>query len=186
MNITEARDLYFKIVNSFGGKENEGLSKAWADYLPSQDLTMARRAADWFILDSDSAFMPSVAEFNAKVKYFQIQHSQSEASRIDSSACQQCNGLTWVSEGHDETYSPCPQCRSASYARWKEGSYRLGVTAHLDELEGPSQSYPIAARPQYPNEKPVSAERARQWREHILAKTGYVYPEENEAALADW
>lgn len=178
MEIDQAKDLYFELVNSFGGRENEGQAKAWIKYLPRQDLLMAKKTVTFFVYDSGDTFMPNIPQFNQRLKQFQIQLSQQEAAKIDSAACRKCDGLTWT-EDVEDSYIPCEQCRIASHTRWAEGSYKAGVLDNLDEQEGPKNGgYPIAAKASYKPSKPVSKTRARQWRDHIANRTNFVYPED--------
>lgn len=177
MEKEQAKTLYYKLVNYFDKKENDGIARAWAEYLPNQDFGMAKLATDYFLYQENSAFMPSISQFNSRLREIQMQHSIAEASKTDSSACGHCHGLTWVESG-ELSYIPCKQCRSVAYDRWVEGAYNSGVLMYQNELEGPTQSYMPPGKPQYLPQKPVSPERARQWNYHIKARTGFTFPEE--------
>lgn len=177
MDHEDAKNLYYKLLNSFGAKDDDGKALAWSQYLPKQDLGIARKTADYFLYQSDMKFMPSVAEFHGRLRQIQMHHSMQEASKVDTSACPKCHGITWEQSG-DDGFIPCALCRSVAYERWKEGAYKVGAAMYLNELEGPAQNYMAALKPQYAPQKPVSAERAKQWKDHIRAKTGYTFPEE--------
>ena len=177
MKMDEAKALYYKLVNSFGGRENEGIAQAWVDYLPRQDFNMAKQTVEYFIYQANTGFMPSISQFHYQLRQKQIQFSQAEVSKVDSVACKKCNGLTWEKSGEDAVI-PCSQCRTVAYSRWEEGAYQPGAMLYQNELEGPTQAYAPAVRPQYAPQKPVSAERARQWTNHIKSKTGETFPED--------
>jgi hypothetical protein len=187
MEHEDAKALYYQMLNSFGAKDDEGKALAWSQYLPKQDFAMAKKTVDYFLYQSDKEFMPSVAVFHSRLRQIQSQHSIAEWSKIDASACTKCGGITWEKSG-DDGYIPCALCRSVAYERWREGAYNVGALLYANELEGPSQNYTIGLKPQYAPQKPVSPERAKQWKDHIQAKTGYTFPEEvnqNEPGVYD-
>lgn len=177
MNQSEVSKIYTSLTNSFNsaGRLDETHAREWAFFLKDQDYKMAKEASDYFCLHSGATWMPTIAEFNKRISELQSDLSAKEALKKDSLACPDCGGETWMFDLGNAI--PCPSCRSSSYARWEEQEYNLGAPLHMDEIDGPKQTYQIAAKPRFNSGHDVSADRANQWREHILSGSPEPYPE---------
>lgn len=179
----EAKIIYESMVYAFAGSPEQGQAIQWRDYLLEQDFGISKKVADWFRLHSGKTFMPSLAEFHAKVKAQQMENSRRELMRTDVAACSECHGLTWLEEPTGKL--PCPQCRPTSFARWEAKDYFPGVPPNIDEIDGPKQNYQIAAEPRIFSGPQVSVERAKQWMLHLLSPSESIYPEGDIIEVTD-
>lgn len=175
MDKAEAKLVFEKVAYAFGGNLEPEQAVQWREYLLEQDFGICKKVADWFQRHSGQTFMPSIAQFHDKVKVQQMETSRREMSRTDVAACSECHGLTWLEE--PTGYLPCPQCRPVTLSRWENKDYAPGMPPNPDELDGPKQNYQLAAEPRLFSGPAVSADRARQWKAHLLSSSSSVYPE---------
>lgn len=188
MKPEQIETIITNIQFTFGNKLDEDQVVFWADFLQRQSFPVCKKVLDWYKFESGVTFIPAISEFAGKIKAEQISMSIIEAGRIDSSKCRECEGLTWGGMSDPSGCIPCSACRPSAFAKWSEGAYEVSVPPDQDELEGPKQSYQMAAKDNHYTGTPVDPARALQWVNHIRAMTpdSPVYPEGDfDPALAE-
>lgn len=176
MNAQEKEEVLKILIGSFSNTISDDAIPEWDKYLSTQDYSVATWAANHIKLNSSSGFFPSISEFNQKARMRQAELSGIARSKANSGRCSECAGETWTFE--DPTgVVPCSICNPSAYARWNDGGYELGVPSPEEEKAGPLDPYTLAAEPDVKTGVAVSAERAKQWADHIASGSTDAYPE---------
>lgn len=179
MTNDEGREIWKKLLGLFTNAPDENGTVAWKEYLLEQDHAVCAGVLHQIRSGrvNSGEFFPTIATFNRWIIAKQRENSKAEKAREYAHNCRRCSGHTWLTD--DPTgLVPCPECRPSSYTRWEDRLYAFGVLGPDDEKDGPKEAYEPARSPDTRTGPATSAERTKQWVQHLAnPMRTTVYPE---------